>query len=155
MLLNHCWVYEEKTENAWSLSLPVCLCFCILLSRILLSLLSFSARTLGVSEICSTVIDQSCFLDGDMERLCFSELLHRYGCVCIFYLTVSQVSLQLGDFLPQLPQLLLAGLNLLPLFSLLPLSLLLQPLDDSLLNTEKKEMRRKGWGEIVKSKRKS
>lgn len=56
-----------------------------------------------------------------------------------FYLTVSQVSLQLGNFLPQLLQLLLAGLHLLSLFSLLPLSLLLQALNDSLLKREEDE----------------
>lgn len=68
-------------------------------------------------------------------------------CVYVFYLTVSQVSLQLGDFLPQFLQLLLAGLHLLSLFSLLPLTLLLQPLDDSLLEIKKEEEedRNEGW----------
>lgn len=57
--------------------------------------------------------------------------------VCAFYLTVSQVTLQLGDFLLQLLQLLLGGLHLLPLFSFLPLPLLLQPVDDALLDRGK------------------
>lgn len=70
--------------------------------------------------------------------------------MCVFYLTVSQVSLQLGDFLPQLLQLLLAGLHLLPLFSLLLLPLLLQPLDDSLLGIRKEEEREERGMEVRK-----
>lgn len=62
------------------------------------------------------------------------ECLHVF-----FYLSVSQVSLQLGHFLPQILQLLLAGVELLPLFSVLPLPLLLQPLDDSLLRIKKRK----------------
>ncbi len=64
-----------------------------------------------------------------------------FACV---YLTVSQVSLQLGHFFPQLLQLLLAGLHLLPLFSFLPFPLLLQPLDDSLLGITEEGERNEG-----------
>lgn len=71
----------------------------------------------------------------------FGDLLQQ---ICLrvfsaFYLTVSQVSLQMGDLPPQLLQLLLAGLHLVALFSLLPLPLLLQPLDDPLLDAETEE----------------
>lgn len=55
----------------------------------------------------------------------------------VLYLAVSQVGLQLGHLLPEVLQLLLAGLHLLPLLSLLLLPLLLQPLDDSLLGIKK------------------
>lgn len=75
------------------------------------------------------------------ERVCvcliYSTDIDVYLYVCVIYLTVSQVSLQLGDFLPQFLQLFLAGLHLLPLFSFLPLPLILQPLDDTLLDRGK------------------
>lgn len=65
------------------------------------------------------------------------------------YLAVGQLSLQLRHLLPQLLQLLLAGLHLLPLLPLLLLPLLLQPLDDSLLAN-----RRKGKDEEAGGKKK-
>jgi len=68
---------------------------------------------------------------------------------CVFYLAVSQVSLQMGDFLPQLLQLLLARLSLVSFFFFLLLSLVLQPLDDSLLDIKK---RGRGMG-VIKGKR--
>lgn len=107
------------------------------------------------SVVCSTVIDQSHFLDRDTERerreKCVFLTYSSDMDVCVFYLTVSQVSLQLGNFLPQLLQLLLAGLHLLSFFSLFPLSLLLQALNDPLLNTGKdEEEEEERMGEEVK-----
>ena len=53
----------------------------------ILSFLSFRVRTLGGFDVCSTVIDQSRFLDRDIERerreCFFSDLYHSYGCVCV------------------------------------------------------------------------
>lgn len=118
--------------------------------------MSFSTRTLGGSEVCFAAIDQSRFLNRDTERerrerervffLTHSTDTDVCLYVCVIYLTVSEVSLQLGDFLPQLLQLLLAGLHLLPLFSFLPLPLILQPLDDALLDRWKRGRRDRGDG---------
>lgn len=70
-----------------------------------------------------------------MDRRVFSR-------ACPPYLAVGQVGLQLGHLLPEILQLLLAGLHLLPLLPLLLLPLLLQSLDDSLLAIRKKKKKK-------------